>query len=186
MPAVSKAQQRFFGVVKSVAKGDTPKSKVSKEVVKAAETMKPKEVDKFAKTKTKNLPEKVKQESITKRLPERGTPDWHKLQIAKDTVKNPAKAFLGGQTLKQAKEILKQYGLSESKIIKSEEQRIREIIKSIIKEDVSKYNICDKKIIELIKILGKPNDISVRTDGKIMNYKKAKLFVDLDGDEKFI
>ena len=60
MPAKSKAQQRFFGLVRSVQKGDTPKSDVSSDVKKAAKTMTKKEVDDFAKTKTKKLPEKVK------------------------------------------------------------------------------------------------------------------------------
>src|SRR5664279_5253214 len=40
-----------------------------------------------------------------KPLPEKGTPNWHKLQIAKDTVKNPNKTFLGGQSLEEAKGI---------------------------------------------------------------------------------
>lgn len=60
MPAKSKAQQKFFGVVRSVQKGETPKSKVSQDVVDAAESMKKKDVKDYAKTKHTNLPEKVK------------------------------------------------------------------------------------------------------------------------------
>lgn len=59
MPAKSKAQQRFFGLVRSVQKGDTPKKKVSKKVRDAARKMKVKDVRDFASTKTKKLPEKV-------------------------------------------------------------------------------------------------------------------------------
>lgn len=47
---------------------------------------------------------------MKKKLPERGTPEWHMLVIAKDTVKNPLKAlFLGGQTVEEAKQIIKKY-----------------------------------------------------------------------------
>ena len=59
MPAKSKAQQRFFGLVRSVQKGDTPKKSVSKAVRRAARDMSVKDVRKFASTKTKGLPRKV-------------------------------------------------------------------------------------------------------------------------------
>ncbi|MCS5550480.1 MAG: DUF3008 domain-containing protein [Gammaproteobacteria bacterium] len=56
--AVSKAQQRFFGMVSQCQEpgGKCPSEKVSK----AAETISKKEASKFAKTKHKNLPEKKK------------------------------------------------------------------------------------------------------------------------------
>lgn len=53
--AVSKAQQRFMGLVRGIQKG---KAKGSPEAKKAAETMSAKEVKKFAGTKQKGLPEK--------------------------------------------------------------------------------------------------------------------------------
>ena len=58
MPAVSKAQQKFFGMVRATQKGEmeTPSS----EVAKAAATMSKSDVKKFAKTKHKGLPEKKK------------------------------------------------------------------------------------------------------------------------------
>jgi len=59
MPAKSKAQQRFFGVVKSMQQGDTPKKG---EAGKAAKSMSKKEVEKYASTKHKGLPEKVKED----------------------------------------------------------------------------------------------------------------------------
>jgi len=61
--SVSKSQQRFFGLVRAVQKGDVPKSKVSKDLAKVADNVEPKEVKKYAETKTKGLPEKVKKES---------------------------------------------------------------------------------------------------------------------------
>ena len=56
MPAVSKSQQRFFGMVRAAQKGEmeTPSS----EVAKAAASMSKSDVKKFAKTKHKGLPNK--------------------------------------------------------------------------------------------------------------------------------
>ena len=66
MPAKSKNQQQFFGMVRAVQKGELSEDKVSDDVVKAAKTMKKKDVKDFAKTKHKGLPTKVKKESYIK------------------------------------------------------------------------------------------------------------------------
>ena len=58
MPAVSKKQQKFFGIVRSVQKGE--QSPTTPEVAKAASDMKKGDVKKFASTKHKGLPEKKK------------------------------------------------------------------------------------------------------------------------------
>ena len=64
MPAVSKAQQRFMGMVHAVKKGDMPAP--SAEVAKAAASMKKKDAKDFASTKHKGLPEKKEtKESFT-------------------------------------------------------------------------------------------------------------------------
>ena len=56
MPALSKKQQRFFGIVRANQKGEqTP---TTPETAKAAEDMKKTDVKKFASTKHKGLPEK--------------------------------------------------------------------------------------------------------------------------------
>ncbi len=55
--AVSKAQQKFMGMVHAAKKGEKP---ASKEVAKAAKGMSGKEAEKFASTKHKGLPEKKK------------------------------------------------------------------------------------------------------------------------------
>jgi len=59
MPSQSKSQQRFFGVVKAMQKGDIPKKG---EAGKAAKTMKKKDVDDFASTKHDDLPEKKRKQ----------------------------------------------------------------------------------------------------------------------------
>ncbi len=62
MPAVSKQQQKFFGIVRAIQKGDAPASKFSKSAQKAAKTMKKKDVKDFADTDRKGLPKKVQKE----------------------------------------------------------------------------------------------------------------------------
>ena len=54
--AVSKQQQKFFGVVKAMQSGDIPKEG---EAGEAAKEMSKKELDKYAGTKHKGLPDKV-------------------------------------------------------------------------------------------------------------------------------
>ena len=56
MPALSKKQQRFFGIVRAIQKGE--QAPTTPETAKAAEDMKKTEVKKFASTKHKGLPEK--------------------------------------------------------------------------------------------------------------------------------
>ena len=63
MPAKSKAQQRFMGMVHALKKGDIKPSDASAEVRKAAKSMKKKSVKDYATTKHKSKPEKVKSES---------------------------------------------------------------------------------------------------------------------------
>ena len=65
MPASSKAQQRFFGVVKAMQKGDIPKTG---KAGKIAKTMDKDDVDKYASTKHKGKPEKVKREMKVRNL----------------------------------------------------------------------------------------------------------------------
>lgn len=59
MPAVSKQQQRLFGLALSVKDGDTPRSKVSDDVLSIVDSMSKKEIEKYAGTKHKGLPSKV-------------------------------------------------------------------------------------------------------------------------------
>ena len=58
MPAVSKKQQKFFGIVRAIQKGEM--APTTPETAKAAEDIKKGDVKKFASTKHKGLPEKKK------------------------------------------------------------------------------------------------------------------------------
>jgi len=62
MPAKSKKQQRFMGMVHAAQKGELKNP--SPEVEKAADSMKKKDAEDFASTKHKGLPEKVKKKKV--------------------------------------------------------------------------------------------------------------------------
>ena len=63
MPAVSKSQQKFMGMVHAAQKGEKP---ASAKVAKVAKKMKKKSAKDFASTKHKGLPYKMKQEILDK------------------------------------------------------------------------------------------------------------------------
>ena len=58
MPALSKKQQKFFGIVRAIQKGE--QAPTTPETAKAAADMKKSDVKDFASTKHKGLPEKKK------------------------------------------------------------------------------------------------------------------------------
>ena len=61
MPAKSKQQQKFMGIVRAIQKGEAPAGKFSKSAQKAAKSMKKSSVRKYAKTKHDELPKKVEE-----------------------------------------------------------------------------------------------------------------------------
>ena len=65
MPSKSKAQQRFFGVVKGIQKGS---GRGTGKARKAARDMSSSDVDDFASTKHKGLPNRVKKETLVREL----------------------------------------------------------------------------------------------------------------------
>ena len=69
MPAKSKKQQRFFGLLKSIRDGDTSSKKVDnyKDLKERAKSMTMKQIDDFAGTKHKDLPEKKKKKRHNKK-----------------------------------------------------------------------------------------------------------------------
>ena len=66
MPASSKQQQKFMGLVHAIQKGDIEPSDVSPEAQKVAQDMNPSDVKDFAATSHKGLPKRVKQEILKK------------------------------------------------------------------------------------------------------------------------
>ena len=89
MPAVSKKQQKFFGIVRAIQKGEL--SPTTPETAKAAASMKKKDVKDFASTKHKKLPEKkITTEESNPRIPrKKGQPANSKKHSDLYTDENP-------------------------------------------------------------------------------------------------
>ena len=89
MPAVSRAQQKFFGIVRAIQKGEM--APTTPETAKAAATMKKKDVKDFASTKHKELPDKVvaKEESNPRIPRKKGQPANSKKHSDLYTDENP-------------------------------------------------------------------------------------------------
>lgn len=68
MPAVSKKQQRLFGMVHALQKGTLSKDKVSPEIRHLAKSIDPESVSHFAETKHTKLPEKKKKNAEKKAM----------------------------------------------------------------------------------------------------------------------
>ena len=67
MPAKSKSQQRLFGMVHAIQKGDAKPGKFSKKIREMAKRVDPGDAKDFASTKTKGLPEKKKKKDSEKK-----------------------------------------------------------------------------------------------------------------------
>ena len=92
MPAVSKAQQKFFGIVRAIQKGEM--SPTTPETAKAAATMKKKDVKDFASTKHKGLPMKKEVEEVYYGGEEQRKKDERKAEYEKQLKKMlPKRAF---------------------------------------------------------------------------------------------
>ena len=66
MPAKSKSQQQLFGLALAVKRGEYPKSKVNQTILNIVKDMSEKDIEDFASTKHKKLPNRVKKESLCK------------------------------------------------------------------------------------------------------------------------
>ena len=74
---------------------------------------------------------KGKNESVVneKKVPKKGSPDYHQHKIAVDTVRNPIKSFMGGPSWKEAEEtLIKKFGYS-----KKEVDKLRESVNEAVK-----------------------------------------------------
>ena len=83
MPAVSKKQQRFFGMVRAAQKGE---GAASPEVAKVASEIKKKDAKDFASTKHKGLPMKKEEVQLKEYSPNLAHSDKSKGRLSKSSV----------------------------------------------------------------------------------------------------
>lgn len=160
MPAQSKAQQRFMGMVHAAQQGEEP---ASPEVAKVAKDMKKSDAKDFASTKHKGLPNHVKTE-ILKRLKE------YALMLPGHNVKPSAPA----QSLEDSE------GVNESvKVIKTGERTINKKVLGKVKELFPNAKKLDRKHIPQIGYVYIVKDLSGKILGKTFIDKgEAVIYID--------
>lgn len=131
MPAQSKSQQRFMGMVHAFKKGDMPDASAS--VKKAAGSMSDKDAEDFASTSHKGLPDKVRKENTLGQIIGRYNSYGKKLQselsmrelaeelmqiaeFAEQAVMSEADDWFDGHTIKRNMKEMKNYVKEFSKI----------------------------------------------------------------------
>ena len=175
MPAVSKKQQKFFGIVRAAQKG-TLKGKKTLEVQRAASSMKKKDVKKFASTKHKGLPEKkVTKESFNEDAKMAKQSD-EKLQAAHKKFsgmdKSPANTFM-------LKRIQREMNKRKKNVKYSmKEDYVKELEDGLVKMDYPSYDEVDKLMCKIAK----ENDIDTTT--LHMAFKTKHLMVPDDWAKK--
>jgi len=160
--SVSKQQQKFFGVVRGMQKGDIPKKG---KAGKAAEEMSKKDVKDFASTKHKNLPKKKEtKESYTKGL------------------QNAYANMLQSNLSKTVNPQFPSFDSSDSSIQENIEKMInKHITPKISKKDFLKY-ILERKKIEEIHIFTDNTDTKDFIVGKFDSSGIPIVYVDYSSD----
>jgi hypothetical protein len=123
MPAVSKAQQKFFGIVRAIQKGEM--APTTPETAEVAASMKKKDVKDFASTKHKGLPDKKEVEEAYYGGEEQRKKDEKKAKYEKQLKKMlPKRAFdqlgreIDPRSGKPLKEALRSSLLTDKKFMK--------------------------------------------------------------------
>ena len=175
MPALSKKQQKFFGIVRAIQKGE--QAPTTPETAKAAADMKKSDVKKFASTKHKGLPEK----KVTKEgygNPNVG-PALKMARLIDKTKPGPrSKRTKISQYLKrrEMEGDKKKYAAVGEEVKISEDKQIKKIVKQLrksVKSHAKQADTLEKKIAE------ESNPRIPRKKGQPANSKKhSDLYTD--------
>ena len=131
--AVSKAQQKFMGMVYAAKKGEPP---ASPEVAKAAEGISKKEAKKFAKTKHKGLPTHKEEkecgcEEDSKSSEKKGEMDVRELPTKMNMVKNKMRAMGLKMSYEPEGEVIDERRREEKGTPRPKRDRAMEIVRSM-------------------------------------------------------
>lgn len=174
MPAVSKKQQRLFALARAVQKGKIPSSKVGGSVKDIAKDVSSKDVEDFASTPTKNLPQKVKKEArIPKIILKPGTPVKFTDSLKSGTFKGKIVRFDKGDQHGWPFYVISVHGKRES--VKVPHERVKTISEDIVTEAAKKGDCYDAngRFMLDMKFLGRHKNMKLvhgvailQTDGK--------------------
>jgi hypothetical protein len=164
--AVSKAQQRFFGMVDAYKKGEMPDA--SQAIKKAADGMTKKQVKDFAKTKHKGLPNHVDENTLVRLIRE---------SIQEHLVDVLGRYTQGKATPKEANKAIMDLANSSNIKLKT---RLNESFKSgIIKNFADKYGIgyADPALSEITDDMILRSKIVTEWPGQIRDEDQGKYLV---------
>jgi|9_EtaG_2_1085328.scaffolds.fasta_scaffold03446_6 hypothetical protein len=157
MPSVSKKQQKFMGIVRSIQKGEQPASKFSKDAQDAAKKMKKSSVKKYAKTKHDDLPTKKESTSAYKKSLEKIAKDRQLKMLSKKDK----------ETLLKIAKMMKENNMPD----------FNPIIDEVLDEVFGEYQMNESsKVLKSIENLAKQNKYGNVTGTK-MNGKTANLIM---------
>ena len=171
MPAKSKAQQQFMGMVHAVQKGELSPSKVSDKVKDVADNMSDSDAEDFASTKHKGKPEKVAKEVIRKVR-----------EILKPIVKESYASMFGEMTkhmksshqIQATKELSDEYDIGRVLyVFRTNRRAFDKAVKDKMKE--MKQFKSAKKLKEGGPGSGKPKDGSAKDSSKEKSKKEKEL-----------
>ena len=180
MPASSKAQQRFFGVVKAMQKGDIPKTG---KAGKIAKTMSKKDVDDFASTKHKGKPEKVKREMKVRNLIKKMVRE-ELAKMNEGTCGNGENGQIGEEP--EGPHLIKKKKIKEGFDLKKLEIVIKSIQKKIAKQGRVTNARDEEHLKQLIKVYKDMGGRKIK-EGKLTESQRvAKTILQQLGGNKFI
>lgn len=148
MPAKSKNQQQFMGMVHALQKGEIDPEDVSQDVRDAAKSMSKKDAKDFASTKHKGLPNKVKKEIIKRIKQEYATIDnRHSSGDGEEADENFPTNWMSGRSSDQ-------HSISRSKKRKSDNKRTNFTTKNSGQKDLEGDELNEVLILKPQSILG--------------------------------
>ena len=179
MPAKSKQQQKFMGLVHAFKKGEVPASKVSQAVKDAAKSMTKKSVKKYAKTKHDDLPKKVSEKvnpeikKIYQLLIKYGNSAKDATAMIKKNLKYVNKTYRNSTPRGKAIALVGLQSLGES--VNEGQKRMASTILNKFDQAYIKFS---REIRDVIKMMDRSTGSKV--DGKIIDKAYSKGLIPLD------
>lgn len=168
MPAVSKSQQRAAGMALAAKRGDMKVSELQGAAKEMYDSMTEKELEKFAKTKTKNLPDKKESVNEAKLKDDNASLEKVVQFLKAIGLRNADK--------KNAKKFVQQYGLLSSLLNSLKEE------KNTINYKALAETLLDEEIDTLINEAGDVKEATERLKRAVQSGNRLSV-TELDNDE---
>src|SRR6056300_150907 len=168
MPAKSKQQQKFMGMVHALNKGDIKPSDVSKSVKDVAKNIKKSDAEDFASTKHSGLPRKVKEQILNAFKEYANKMSGNKLGGGGSHDYAPQKGLRDDDGYED--ESVNEGMFSTIDQIKQDSKDVRDFVKNVFKDREFKKMSNDKEFIKYLKSIYE----SVNEDGHPQNWMSGR------------